>query len=97
MTKLIKIPHLAYTLKIKQPIKGYVAAARRVSMTEGWIHIVTPIKPVQYPVLAHEIVHILRYIAIDYKMDFANEEEHFAYLMQYIMNKILGYEMYDKN
>lgn len=42
--------------------------------------------------LAHELVHVLWYICHDRHMDFADEFEHMAYLMQYLMGQALGYE-----
>jgi hypothetical protein len=100
--KKIHIPHLSYTLYIcdKKNAKGYAKeylkkmhACREIidhKSSKIWIKI--PIKPLEFPTLAHEVVHVLQHIAKEKDMVFEKEEEHFAYLMHYILNEVLGYE-----
>lgn len=102
--KKIYIPHLFYTVyicdksKATGRVKKYLKdenmnACREISGSHAsriWIKM--PIKPVEVPTLAHEIVHVLQHIAKERDIDFKDEEEHFAYLMQYILNEALNYE-----
>lgn len=42
-----------------------------------------------YPLITHECLHALQYIAEDYSIDIAEEKEHFAYLLTYILEELL--------
>ena len=98
----IKIPHLKYTVFIldkskavgitKEYLKTRNACAVRVNNTTATVFIKMPVKQLQFPLLVHELVHVLQYIARDRDMDFIQEQEHFAYIMHYILNQVLGYE-----
>src|SRR5271156_5971739 len=92
----IYIPHLNYRLRIR-PLKKIPASlpraasayAKREGRCTGSIYL----KPNETPSgVAHEVMHILQYIHSDYGMDFDCEFEHMAYLMQWILGKILGYK-----
>lgn len=56
------------------------------------IYMDTPIKRVDIPSLAHEVTHVLQYICESRGIEFEKEQEHMAYIMGYIMSKILGTE-----
>ena len=43
------------------------------------------------PTVAHELVHVLQFIAEARGIDMVREWEHMGYLMQFLMCKILGY------
>ena len=45
-----------------------------------------------FPSVAHEVVHCLQWIANDRNINFTKEEEHFAYMMQFILNRIFGFD-----
>lgn len=103
--KIIFIPHLSYTIEVRDKAKATGAARKygeymelfheKVSSRLSIIHLHEKhLRPVNFPLLAHEVVHVLQHIAQIYDIDFKTEEEHFAYLMQFILNQILGYEAY---
>lgn len=98
MKKKIYIPHIHYTvhfysgkdvLKIfkDQDGKAWTAKGKKESIIS-----VRKERDAKPGLLAHEIIHVLQNIADDQGIDFVDEKEHFGYLMQYILGKILGYE-----
>ena len=100
----ILIPHLGYTVYIKDKklakglVKNYLvkmeACRETINNNSSIIWIKLPIKPIDVPTLAHEVIHVLQHIAKEKDIDFIKEEEHFAYLMHFILNTTLGYEYY---
>ena len=48
--------------------------------------------PVFFPVIAHEVMHVIQILCERNMMKVENEQEHTAYLMLYILNELLGYE-----
>jgi hypothetical protein len=95
---IVKIPHIRYYVIVKKirkntkpPLEGATAWIECPSENESIIHLPSPLKVKHFPVLAHEIVHILKNICIARHMNFTEESEHMAYLMQYIFGKITGY------
>lgn len=94
-SKTVYIPHLNYTVRFrpfKKPppaIRNARAWIRRDDANGCTIYVGPRETPSQ---IAHELVHTLRYICIDRHMDFEDEDEHMAYLMQYLMGQALGYE-----
>lgn len=99
--KRILIPHLAYTVNVKEPgknkpITNAVAWVEWDSDNECSLYIKQPIKPYQVPTLAHELVHVLQHISEARGIHFASEREHLGYLMQWLMNEVLGYSYYAK-
>lgn len=42
-----------------------------------------------FPILAHELVHVLQYICDETGIDFAEEKEHGAYIMSYLLEQLL--------
>lgn len=92
----IFIPHLKYKIKVKlipipnkRPAGMESVGAYTTFYDDQNCTIFLPARsPVR--VIAHEIVHVLREMCIDRNMDFIKESEHMAYIMQYILGKILG-------
>jgi ribosome biogenesis protein Nip4 len=58
-----------------------------VLQLEDW-----PVKPNQVPAVAHELMHVIKNICKCRMMSIEKESEHLAYLMQYMLAKITGYE-----
>jgi len=94
----IIINHIGYVVLIKKPeqykgayvLKNVVAMTQRDNKNQSTIYIKKPIKDTA--TLAHEIVHVLQNIADDRNISFVEEQEHFGYLMQYLMNEVTGYK-----
>lgn len=91
----IRLPHLsnyAVRIRINKPppdVPHAVAWIERDSRFGSTIYA----RPGALPfAIAHEIVHLLRFICIDFNMQFEHESEHMAYLMQYILGKAYGCE-----
>lgn len=99
--KHIELPHIGYTVIFKDLsyLKGVEKKGGAYTMAfdsnTSYVFvdkIAQRIKePNTFPTLAHEIVHVLQNICIARMMDFEKENEHMAYIMQYILNEILGY------
>lgn len=90
----IKIPHLGYTLLVKEPQKEveFTAYVIRDNKSQSTLYIQTPIKSKDMATLAHELVHVLQFIARDRNIDMVDEMEHMGYLMNYLFNEITGHE-----
>lgn len=92
----IFIPHLCYTVYVKKPtkvkpIENAIAWVQYRDRDSCELFINQPIKPHQVPTLAHELIHVLQLIAEERNIHFTSDREHFGYLMQWLMNEILGY------
>ncbi len=94
----IYIPHLNYTLTVapfhRAPpsIPRALAYVERTSGNTATMYVPLDGTP---SAVAHEVIHVLAYICDHYGMVFEREFEHMAYLMQYMLGKILGYEWSD--
>lgn len=90
----ILIPHIGYTVCVKQKNKSqrFSAWVIKDSSNQCSLYIKQPIAENEIPTLAHELVHVLQYIAESRNIDMIQEQEHMGYLMGYLMQKILGYE-----
>lgn len=90
----VYLPHLNYTVvfrPFKKPprkIENAKAWTRRDSSYKSTVYFSKSETPSQ---LAHEIVHVLHFICCDRHMQFEQEFEHMAYMMQYLMGRVLGY------
>lgn len=98
--KNIYIPHLHYHINVYFDSEKYLTDLGIEAGTlhsKGLIEIHFKKKPNDYdfPTVAHEVMHALQFICKDRKIDMTNEVEHCGYLMQYILNQILGYEYVD--
>ena len=93
----IYLPHIKYTVHVRRFTKPHPelpnshAYTTRVNQHSCAVYIKKGAKP---PIIAHELVHVLRFICQDRDMSFINEEEHMAYIMQLLMGRILGFEYY---
>jgi hypothetical protein len=89
------LPHIDYTVCFRP----YKAPPDTIKNAKAWIRrddrcgctIYLP-KDQTPSGLSHELIHALQYICIDRCMDFDREFEHMAYLMQYLMGKVFGFD-----
>jgi hypothetical protein len=93
--KKIYLPHLNYTVHVRHfkphpsGDSNAKAWAEHIDSRSAAIYI----SPRDTPCgIAHELIHVLQFIAADRNIDFIHEQEHFGYMMQYLMGKTLGYE-----
>lgn len=94
MRKDIYLPHINYTVKVR-PLKpdpgGKPNTRAWCEHVDDWHSAVYLPKRVVPGLIAHELVHVLRHLCESRNMSFDLEREHMAYIMQYLMDKILGY------
>lgn len=90
----IKIEHLNYTILVKEPDKNdkFHAYVVKDSDDQCTMYIHRPIKLVDTTTLAHETLHCLQFMSEVKGIDMVAEKEHMGYLLQHIMNKVLGLE-----
>lgn len=90
----IYLPHINYTVHVltlkKGPFENTKAYTEKGANGRSCA-VYLPKKPTP-SLVAHELMHVIRYICKDRHMDFLLEEEHLAYTMQYLMGRVLGYE-----
>ena len=90
------LPHIHYTIHIRKmksvpaELPNAKSYAEELDENNCAIYLTTKDSP---PSIAHEIIHALKYMCIRRDMEFTKESEHMAYIMQYLMCKILGYEV----
>lgn len=96
MKKKIYIPHLHYTVKVRQfkPLEDRKTAKAYVlwidtNSCELYMDFKKPLLPGN---VAHELIHVLQNISEDRGLHFARETEHFGYLMHYLMGEVMGYK-----
>lgn len=90
----VYLPHINYTVHILK-FKGTKELPKALAYTKKGADgrscaIYFPKKPAPGTV-AHEVVHVLRYICEAREMSFLLEEEHMAYIAQLLTNTALGY------
>lgn len=99
--KDIKIPHLGYTIKVrdirKNPKKNFVMYVEKLNSNTCQMNLKRKIADTDFPTLAHETLHVLQYIADARNIDLTYEQENVGYLMQYILNQLLGFSYKDGN
>lgn len=90
--KKIAIPHLGYTVihGIKKH-NTFTMYCEKINNNSCAIYYPKKLSTNDLSTLAHEVVHALQYIAEARHINMINEQEHVAYLMQYILNEILGF------
>lgn len=95
--KKIYLPHLNYTLYVRH-FKGHPdgtpnakAYTERISDHSSAIYLSRGDTPCS---VAHELIHVLQFLSGSKGIDFVREQEHFGYMMQYLMGQVLGYEWY---
>jgi len=95
----IKIPHLGYTVNVRQikKIPAYLtsrnvhAYVQKEDSNSCTIYLNLK-KKIEAGDLAHELIHVLQYICHDRNIDFNTETEHMGYLMHYLMGRCMGME-----
>lgn len=90
----IYLPHIHYTVYVRR-FKKHPSLSHALAYTERLDNnsAVLHLPPRQTPGdLAHELIHVLRFICESRNMDFTLESEHMAYIMQYLMAQVLGYQ-----
>lgn len=103
--KKVIIPHLAYTIYLKdlrKPSKVVKDAMKdstfvyKACCEKGThfsaIYMFLPIKESDIPTLCHELTHAMQNICESKGIDFIRERESIAYMYQYALNELLGYE-----
>lgn len=104
--KKVSLPHLAYTVVFKDlsSLKGVEikGGAYTVEFDEHSSYVFifdiaeTVKKPHNFPLIAHELTHVLQNICKARLMTFGEEKEHTAYIMAYLLNEVLGYSFNTK-
>ena len=100
--QIVRIPHLGYKIVFRWGYKTVISFLDENNMnachidydkctSEIWLREKPNLKN-GFSSLAHEILHALQFIAEKRHIDMVKEKEHFAYLMQYILNEVLGYK-----
>jgi len=95
MRKDIYIPHLNYTVKVREAKNPpeYLNNALNWVVSDGQYSCTLFIEKKPHAGdLAHELIHVLQFIALERNMDFKLEQEHFAYLMHYLIGQVMGWE-----
>jgi hypothetical protein len=93
MRKDIHLPHLNYTIRVrdlKPNPDGGAPAAWMDRSHKDHSTLYLPKRP-DPCLVAHELVHVLQHLYKVRNMGFGLESEHGAYIMQYAMGRILGY------
>lgn len=92
--KKILIPHIHYTVTVicggKAPVDLQNALAWAVSDGKYGCRVYLPKGRILAGDLAHELIHVLQFIALERNIDFTMEREHFGYLMHWLMGEIGG-------
>jgi hypothetical protein len=90
----VYLPHINYTVRFRRAKKAPAA----IDGAYGWAVsddkygctvFLSPKDTVSG--VAHELVHVLRYICEERHMDFRTESEHMAYIMQHLMGFVLDF------
>lgn len=101
--KKIEIPHLQSTIYVNDmsmlkggtPKGGGYAVRMEKKIRHSYYAIFiddierTVCIPENFPMIAHEVMHILQFISQDYGINMEDEQENIAYLMSYILGEII--------
>jgi hypothetical protein len=97
--KTIHIPHLRFTVYVKDMSElmgverkgsGYVAQFGDDSACLFLEDVEKTVKQLdRFPTIAHEVLHVIQILCEKFQMKIENEQEHTAYLMHYILEKII--------
>ena len=93
----ISIPHLSYTITLKDAYRKDMdghPCCERISNGECIIWMPKKVRK-EVTTLAHEVTHALQFIAHSRDINMVLEQEHIAYMMQYIMAKILNIKLHN--
>jgi hypothetical protein len=90
---VIKIPHLNYRVVVEEKRKDdhpeCYAYTEHVVEGETRLCIPFPIGKKRTAHLVHELIHVLQWIARDRELRFLFEEEHLAYLADWLFDEIM--------
>lgn len=101
--KVIRLPHLRFTLYVQDMSKlqgieikgaGYTtileSSEDEVKACIFFQDVKEMVKlPQNFPIIAHEVTHIIQLLCEEYSMDIRTEMEHTAYIMHFILEEIL--------
>jgi len=98
----IYLDHLFYKIEVDFNSKDFLNQRGIECATEdvenGYIklHFRSKPKDINFSSVAHEVLHCIQFIAKHRGIDITEEKEHCAYMMQYILNRILklDYELW---
>lgn len=100
--KEVFLPHIAYTVRFKdlsylQGVDKRGGAYTLATDDHTTYVFIENIKETvknehNFPMIAHEIIHVLQNICKSRLMDFTREEEHIAYIMAHLLNELLGFK-----
>lgn len=91
----IQIPHLNYIVYVKDGYHnefGNLPSCERLDFSSCCIHMPKKMRN-QATTVAHEVVHAVQFIAEARHINMVLEQEHIAYMVQYIMAKIMGVQL----
>ena len=94
----IYIHHLVYTIHIKDKYHkhmGNLPSCERMDNNNCILWLPKKIRR-EVTTVAHEVMHVLQYIAEARDINMTAEQEHMGYLMQYIMAKVLQIKLIPK-
>jgi hypothetical protein len=90
----IYLPHIHYTVYLKDEFHkemGNHPSCQRVNLESCILWI--PKKHRKPMTVAHEAMHACQFIAEARSIDMIQEQEHMAYIIGYIVSKVMGYEI----
>lgn len=92
----IQINHLNYTIFVKDISKSeyndmFDMCVVKEDDNSCTLYKPNKIKKHDIPTLAHEVLHCLQFISEARSIDLVQEEENMGYMMQYILNELLGF------
>lgn len=92
----IVIEHLGYTIIVrdikKYPSKDCVMYVEEKDNNSCYLNLPMKVSTKDFSTIAHEVLHCLQYIAENRNIDLTKEVENSGYLMQFILNKLLGFK-----
>ncbi len=94
MKKDIYLPHIHYTVKIREfkspPKEISNAQAYTEHDKNGQCTVYLPKGKQEAGDVAHELIHILQFMCLDRNMRFELEQEHMGYMMHYLMGCVFN-------
>lgn len=93
MPKKIYLPHIHYTLHIKQIGKlpeglSYAYAYVKRNDKNSCTLYLDQKRKVIHADVAHELIHVMQFICLDRNIDFCTETEHMGYIMHYLLAQL---------
>lgn len=96
----IDINHLGYKIIFRKPTKSelkMMQSKKMVACCIGYDHesailMTEKVTMKNVSTLSHEVLHAIQNLCRDRHINMAEEKENIGYMMNYCMNRILGYE-----